>query len=73
MELQRISAQLYEQEQIDFLRYLDAKRALLDANLAYLAAQEQQVEVAAAEVGRIATERSVSLIFWLLLRYFCLT
>ena len=57
VELQRISAQLYEQEQIDFLRYLNAQRAFLDANLAYLAAQEQQWMAAAEVAGLLQSDQ----------------
>ncbi len=57
VELQRISAQLYEQEQIDFLRYLNAQRALLDANLAYLAAQEARWMAGAEVAGLLQSDR----------------
>ncbi|HTM54305.1 MAG TPA: TolC family protein [Pirellulales bacterium] len=57
VELQDISAQLYNQSQIDFLRYLNAQRALLDANLAYLGAQESRWTAAAEVAGLLQSER----------------
>ncbi len=50
VELQDISSKLYREGQIDFLRYLNSQRALLDASLAYIDAQEARW-VAAAEVA----------------------
>lgn len=56
-ELQDISSQLYKQGQIDFIRYLNAQRALLDANLAYLLAQESRWSAAAEVAGLLQSER----------------
>lgn len=56
-ELQNISSQLYKQGQIDFLRYLNSQRALLDANLAYLIAQEARWSSAAEVAGLLQSER----------------
>ena len=52
VELQDISAKLYREGQIDFLRYLNSQRALLDASLAYIDAQEARW-TAAAEVASL--------------------
>jgi outer membrane protein, heavy metal efflux system len=57
VELQDISAQLYKQSQIDFLRYLNAQRALLDANLSYLVAQEARWTAAAELAGLLQSDR----------------
>jgi cobalt-zinc-cadmium efflux system outer membrane protein len=57
VELQDISAQLYNQSQIDFLRYLNAQRALLDSNLSYLGAQEARWTAAAEVAGLLQSER----------------
>ena len=57
VELQRISAQLYEQEQIDFLRYLASQRTLLDANLSYIGAQEARWLSAAEVAGLLQSEQ----------------
>lgn len=52
VEVQRITAQLYNQGQVEFLRYLESQRALLDANLAYIDAQLDRW-VAGAEVASL--------------------
>ncbi|HEX5446576.1 MAG TPA: TolC family protein [Pirellulales bacterium] len=49
-ELQKISSRLYQEGQIEFLKYLASQRALLDANLAYIDAQAVRW-VAAAEIA----------------------
>jgi cobalt-zinc-cadmium efflux system outer membrane protein len=57
VELQEIAAQLYRQGQIDFLRYLNAQRALLDANLEYIESLESRWSAAAEVAGLLQSER----------------
>ena len=57
VQLQSIYAQLYEQGQEGFLRYLAAQRALVDANLAYISAQEARWTAAAEVAGLLQIER----------------
>jgi cobalt-zinc-cadmium efflux system outer membrane protein len=56
-ELQNISGQLYAQGQIEFLQYLNSQRALLNANLEYIAALEEQWVAAAEVAGLLQSER----------------
>jgi cobalt-zinc-cadmium efflux system outer membrane protein len=56
-ELQDISARLYKEGQIDFLRYLASQRALLDANLAYIDSQEARWTAAAETAGLLQSEQ----------------
>lgn len=57
VKLQDISLQLYRQGQADFLLYLNAQRALLDANLAYISAQEARWIAAARVAGLLQSEQ----------------
>jgi cobalt-zinc-cadmium efflux system outer membrane protein len=57
VRLQDISLQLYDNGEIGFLNYLTAQRALLDANLAYIAAQESRWTAAAEVAGLLQSER----------------
>ncbi len=57
VELQNISAKLYGEGQIDFLRYLNSQRALLDSSLAYIDSQEARWR-AAAEVASLLQSES---------------
>jgi cobalt-zinc-cadmium efflux system outer membrane protein len=57
VELQDISARLYKEGQIDFLRYLNSQRALLDASLAYIDSQEARWAAAAEVAGLLQSER----------------
>jgi len=57
VQLQDISSQLYRQGQIDFLRYLASQRALLDASLAYISAQESRWLAAAEVAGLLQSEQ----------------
>ncbi len=52
VSVQRITGQLYNQGQVEFLRYLASQRALLDANLAYITAQEDRW-IAAADLASL--------------------
>jgi cobalt-zinc-cadmium efflux system outer membrane protein len=52
VSVQRITGQLYNQGQVEFLRYLESQRALLDANLAYILAQKDRW-IAAAELASL--------------------
>jgi cobalt-zinc-cadmium efflux system outer membrane protein len=56
-ELQDISAQLYRQGQVEFLIYLNAQRALLEANLDYLNALESRWTAAAEVAGLLQSEQ----------------
>lgn len=57
VQLQSIYAELYRQGQEAFLRYLAAQRALVDANLAYISAQEARWTAAAEVAGLLQIER----------------
>jgi outer membrane protein TolC len=57
VELQDISARLYKEGQIDFLRYLNSQRALLDASLAYIDAQEARWAAGAEVAGLLQSEQ----------------
>jgi cobalt-zinc-cadmium efflux system outer membrane protein len=56
-ELQSISSRLYQEGQIEFLRYLASQRALLDANLTYIDAQEARWTAAAEVAGLLQSEQ----------------
>jgi cobalt-zinc-cadmium efflux system outer membrane protein len=57
IELQDISSRLYKEGQIEFLKYLASQRALLDANLAYIDAQEARWNAAAETAGLLQSEQ----------------
>ncbi|MEX0977501.1 MAG: TolC family protein [Pirellulales bacterium] len=57
VELQKISAQMYQEGQIEFLPYLAAQRALLDANLSYIDAQQDRWTAAAEVAGLLQSEQ----------------
>jgi cobalt-zinc-cadmium efflux system outer membrane protein len=57
VELQQISSRLYQEGQIEFLKYLASQRALLDANLAYIDAQEARWTAAAETAGLLQSEQ----------------
>ncbi len=57
VELQDISAKLYREGQIDFLRYLNSQRALLDSSLAYIDAQESRWTAAAQIASLLQSEQ----------------
>ena len=57
VQVQGITAQLYRQGQVDFLRYLAAQRALLDASLSYISAQEARWTAAAEVAGLLQSEQ----------------
>ncbi len=57
VQVQSITAKLYKEGQIDFLRYLAAQRALLDASLAYISAQEDRWTAAAEVAGLLQSEQ----------------
>jgi cobalt-zinc-cadmium efflux system outer membrane protein len=57
VDLQEISSKLYREGQIDFLRYLNSQRALLDASLAYVDAQEARWKAAAEVASLLQSER----------------
>jgi outer membrane protein, heavy metal efflux system len=56
-ELQKISARLYQEGQIEFLKYLASQRALLDANLSYIDSQEARWTAAADVAGLLQSEQ----------------
>lgn len=55
--VQSIFARLYGEGHIDFLRYLAAQRALLDANLSYVNSQEARWTAAAEIAGLLQSEQ----------------
>jgi outer membrane protein, heavy metal efflux system len=57
VELQDISSRLYKEGQIEFLKYLASQRALLDANLSYINAQEARWAAAADIAGLLQSEQ----------------
>jgi len=57
VQVQSITAQLYQQGQVDFLRYLAAQRALLDANLTYITAQQDRWTSAAEVASLLQSEQ----------------
>ncbi|MBI3838148.1 MAG: TolC family protein [Planctomycetia bacterium] len=57
VEVQGIMYELYARGQFDFLRYLAAQRALVDANLLYLNYQEARWTAAAEVAGLLQSER----------------
>jgi outer membrane protein, heavy metal efflux system len=57
VQVQSITAKLYKEGQIDFLRYLAAQRALLDASLSYISAQEARWTAAAEVAGLLQSEQ----------------
>jgi cobalt-zinc-cadmium efflux system outer membrane protein len=56
-DVQSISARLYREGQTDFLVYLNAQRALLDANLSYISAQEARLIAGAELAGLLQSEQ----------------
>ncbi|MGD9720975.1 MAG: TolC family protein [Pirellulales bacterium] len=56
-DVQNITAQLYNQGQVEFLRYLASQRVLLDASLAYIDAQERRWIAAADLAGLLQSEQ----------------
>jgi cobalt-zinc-cadmium efflux system outer membrane protein len=56
-DVQSISARLYKEGQTDFLVYLNAQRALLDANLSYISAQEARWLAGAELAGLLQSEQ----------------
>ncbi len=57
VDVQRITGQLYNQGQVEFLRYLASQRALLDANLAYISAQLERWHAGAELAGLLQSEQ----------------
>lgn len=57
VQLQGIYSELYKQGQEGFLRYLASQRALVDANLAYISAQEARLTAAAEVAGLLQSEQ----------------
>ena len=57
LESQRITQQLFAQDQIDFLRLLQAQRTFIEVNLAYINAQETRWTAAAELAGLLQTDQ----------------
>jgi cobalt-zinc-cadmium efflux system outer membrane protein len=56
VEVQSLTKDLHRRGEVDFLRYLAAQRALLDASLAYINAQESRWLAAAEVAGLLQSE-----------------
>jgi outer membrane protein TolC len=54
--VQSLTKDLHRRGEVDFLRYLAAQRALLDASLAYINAQESRWLAAAEVAGLLQSE-----------------